>query len=406
MKPSFRNFSSGRRVALTAMLAATASAVLVACGGGSDGGSATTAPPTPTAAASYTLGAISGFGSLVVGGVRYDDSNATVTDDDGVAYRSSDLKLGMVVELEGSRIDRVLGTAVAQRIRFGSEVVGPVGAIDIAASTVVVLGQTVLVTSATVFDSSLAGGLSALTAGAVVEVHGIFDPNTRRVTATRIEPKASPAFYRLRGVVADLDTAARTFRLGGELISYAGVANVPITLNNGRIVRVLLQTTQVNGAWVATRVGSGIRGPGDGASEAHVEGVISSVTSSTAFEINGLKVDASAARFPDGTAGIVLGARVEAEGSIVGGVLVATQVEIEDRRDGGMRRLELHGPIASIDTTAKTFALRGVNVWYGGTVTYKDGSVADLAVNKRVEVHGVLSADRTHLEARRIDFKN
>ena len=34
---------------------------------------------------------------------------------------------------------------------------------------------------------------------------------------------------------------------------------------------------------------------------------------------------------------------------------------------------------SSIDGTAKTFALRGVTVWYGGTVTYKDGTEAGLA---------------------------
>jgi hypothetical protein len=153
-------------------------------------------------------------------------------------------------------------------------------------------------------------------------------------------------------------------------------------------------------------VGPGIRGPGEGATEAHVEGVITSFTSSAAFAINGLQVDASAASFPDGTAAIVLGARVEAEGNIVNGVLVATKVEIEDRHEGGQRPLELHGLIASVDTAAQTFALRGVTVWYGGAVVYRNGGAADLAANKRVEVHGVLSADRTRLEARRIEFKN
>ncbi len=410
MNTSTRSFSSRRRTALAALLAASASAALVACGGGGgDAGSSATAGTSPgpsSAAPNYALGAITGFGSVVVGGVRYDDSNATVTDEDGQAWRSSDLKLGMVVEVDSSRIDRILGIAIAQRIRFGSEIVGPVGNVDTTASTVIVLGQTVLVTTSTVFDSSLAGGLSALTAGAVIEVHGIFDPTSGRTAATRIEPRTSPSFYRLRGVVAELDTTAKTFKLGGELISYASAVNVPATLANGRVLRVLLQTAQVGGAWVATRVGPGIRGPGDGATEAHVEGVVSAFTSSAAFEINGLKVDASGASFPDGTAGIVLGARVQAEGSIVNGVLVATKVETEDGDEGGSGRLELRGFIASLDTTAQTFALRGVTVWYGGTVDWRKGSAANLAVSKYVEVRGVLSADRTRLEARRIEFKD
>jgi Domain of unknown function (DUF5666) len=393
----------GWRASLAAAL--TAALTLVACGGGG-GDAGTTAGSTPAGSTSYTLGAISGFGSVVVGGVRYDDSSASVEDEDGVAHRSSDLKLGMLVQLDARNVDRALGTAVAQRIRFGSEIVGPVGAIDTTASTVVVLGQTVLVTPSTVFDSSLAGGLSALTAGAVIEVHGILDQATGRVTATRIEPKTGATFYRLRGTVTDFNDAAKTFKLGGELISYASTVNVPPTLANGRIVRVQLLTVPVAGAWVATRIGLGVRGPAEGISDAHVEGAITTFTSTTDFEVNGLKVNATNARFEDGTAGIVLGARVEVTGSVVGGVLVATKVEIEEGRDHGQRPLELHGNIASIDTTAKTFALRGVTVWYGGEVTYKDGSVADLAVNKRVEVKGVLSTDRTRLEARVIEFKN
>jgi hypothetical protein len=396
------------RAALAATVALAAT--LVACGGG--GGDAGTpvvgggTTPAPAAASSYTLGAIDGFGSVVVGGVRFDDSSATVEDEDGVAHASSALKLGMLVQLDAKNVDRALGTAVAQRIRFGSEIVGPVGSIDTTASTVLVLGQTVLVTTSTVFDITLSGGLSALTAGAVIEVHGILDEATGRVTATRIEPKTGATAYRLRGVVSSYDAAAKTFKIGSELISFASVTAVPATLANGRVVRVLLQTTQVAGAWVATKIGLGVRGPATGISDAHVEGAITAFTSTAAFEVNGLKVDASSAAFPDGSAGVVLGARVEVTGSVVAGVLVATKVEIEEAREHGMRPLELHGDIASIDTTAKTFALRGVTVWYGGTVSYKNGAAADLAAGKRVEVHGTLSADRTRLEARRIEFKS
>ena len=69
------------------------------------------------------------------------------------------------------------------------------------------------------------------------------------------------------------------------------------------------------------------------------------------------------------------------------------------------RQLELRGEMSGLNTTAKTFALRGVTVWYGGTVQYQAGTEATLANGKRVEVKGVLSSDRTRLEARRIEFK-
>jgi hypothetical protein len=169
-------------------------------------------------------------------------------------------------------------------------------------------------------------------------------------------------------------------------------------------VWVLLQTTPQAGAWVATKLRGGMRLP-DGPREAHVEGAITVFTLATNFEINGLKVDASTAAFPDGREGVVLGARVEAEGRLVDGVLVASKVEIEERRHPGARPLELHGEMGKLDATAKTFALRGVTVWFGGTVEYRGGTEADLVNGKRVEVHGVLSTDRTRLEARRIGLK-
>ena len=388
---------------LAAATAACATALLVACGGG---GETATEAVVPVTATTYTQGAITGFGSVFVGGVRFDDSSASVSDEDGNSRSRSELKLGMMVELDAGAVDRSSASALALRIRLGNEIVGPVGAVDTTASTVQVLGQTVLVTSSTIFDESLAGGLSALTAGAVVEVYGILDPANGRVVATRIEPKTGATAYKLRGAIADLDTTAKTFTVNGQTISYAGLpaASVPPGLTKGQIVRVLLQTTQVNGAWVATALRGGLRLPEVTRRDAHVEGVISVFTSTSSFQVNGLQVDASNATFPDGTTGIVLGAKVEVEGVVTNGVLVASKVEIEDRR-AEPRLLELRGEMGNLNTTDKTFALRGVTVWYGGTVEYKNGTAATLANGKAVEVKGVLSTDRTRLEARRIEFR-
>jgi hypothetical protein len=393
-----------RVVVATVTLGATA--LLAACGGGGDA-SADAAAPTEVAT-DYTQGVITGFGSVIVGGVRYDDANALVSDDDDNRRDRSLLKLGMVVQVDGSAVDRALGTARALRIRFGSEVLGPVGTIDTAAATVEVLGQTVLVTTSTVFDESLAGGLAAITTGDVLEVHGILDPANSRIVATRIELEDSALAYRLRGVISALDTTAKTFRIGDELISYSGLLSadiLPSLLVNGQVVRVLLQTTQVNGAWVATRLVPGVRLIDGSLPDAHVEGVITSFTSTSQFAVNGLAVDASNAAFPDGSDAIALGARVEVTGTVTDGVLVATKVEVEDRRDNGRRALELHGVLSNLDTAAKTFALRGVTVWYGGTVLWKDGTEASLANGQSIEAKGVLSADRTRLEALLIDFE-
>jgi hypothetical protein len=390
-----------RRTLLAAAVASSASALLAACGGG--GGDE---PEAATAAASsFTDGVIAGFGSVIVGGVRFDDSKAALTTEDGTALAAGALRLGMTVEIDSGRVDRAAASALALRIRLNSELLGPVGAVDTTAGTLVVLGQTVLVTTSTVFDDTLSGGLAALTAGRIVEVYGIPDPINARIVATRIEAEDAAPAYKLSGRIAALDTTARTFAINGQVVNYAGVpsAQVPPGLANGQAVRVRLQTALVAGQWVATALRAGRRWP-ESMGEAKLEGVITAFASTSSFSVNGLPVNASAATFPDGTTGLALGARVEVSGSIVAGVMQATTVEIEERRFPGPRVWDLRGEVGQLDTAAKTFALRGITVWYGGTVEFRDGTVANLANGVNVRVRGPLAADRTRLEATRIDF--
>lgn len=388
-----------RRQILLATAAAGAGSLLAACGGGGSDGSDDTA-------GSFTTGPITGFGSIIVGGVRFDDSRAEVVDEDGDRRGREHLKLGCIVDVDGGIINRALASALALRIALGGALVGPVGVVDKTASTITVIGQTVLVTESTIFDDSIVGGLDGITAGDVLEVHGLYDRVNVRFVATRIEPKPGATEYRLRGVVSDLDTDAKTFRIGSELINYGSVPAAEMRAQpvEGQFIRVRLQIEQVDGAWVATRMGSGVR-RFERHHEAHVEGIITALTSPESFEVNGLKVDASGAEFPDGKAGIVVGARVEVEGAIVDGVLVAKEVELEDRHEFGRRSFELHGLVSGLNKDAKTFALRGLTIWYGGSVAYRNGTEADLADGRRVEVLGVVAPDRRRIEALRIEFE-
>ncbi|MEP7299032.1 MAG: DUF5666 domain-containing protein [Burkholderiales bacterium] len=388
-----------------------AALAITACGGGGSGSSTDTAAAGTT---SFASGPITGFGSVIVNGVRFDDSKASISDDDGVAHTSGELRLGMMAEIESAGIvsDSSGSHSLARAIRFGSELVGPVSAIAADGSSIVVLGETVQINPATLFDDRLVGGITALVAGTtIVEVHGLLDAATGAYTATRIEPKPNAPFFKIRGVVSNIDKTAHTLRIGTgtDTISYDAIsATVPTTLDNGLLVRVRLQTTQVAGQWVAATVVSGVRKLEDH-DEAELEGAITATTFETdkKFSVNGIAVDATNATFPDGTAGIVLGARVEVKGSAVNGVVVATRVSIEtehEREDAGF---ELHGAISALDTTAKTFVLRGVTVNYGGSaVEFRKGTAADLANDRKVEVKGTRSADGTTLTATRISFED
>ena len=379
-------------------LVATLSALLLAaCGGG--GGTAA----APTAKSSYALGRISGFGSVVVNGVHYDDGKASVTDEDGEARKPDDLKLGMVVEVKADEIGQSnnVKTAAAQNITFSSLIRGPIESVG--TDTVVVLGQTVKLTNTTVFDERLVGGAAALKVGAVVRIYGTAEPTTGVYTATRVELQDGAELFRLRGAVAAYDAVAKTLRIGNALIDVSG-ATLPEGLKVGSLVRVKLQTTQVKGAWVAVSVKLGLFEPQNN-DHTEVEGVITDFTSSAAFSVNGLSVDASKATFPNGTTKIVKGARVEVEGAVVNGTLVATKVELKTDEEDEHNGFDVEGVIGAVDAVKLSFVVRGVTVNYAGTVTFVGGTAADLKKDAKVEVHGTLSVDHTVLTATRIEFK-
>ena len=406
-KTSSRHQSS-RRLQAIALLAASAAALIACGGGGGDAGSSTVTAAPGTTAASFAAGPITGFGSVIINGIRFDDSTAHVSDDDGVAHEKGELKLGMMATVQSSQIlsDDKGQHGQASTIGFRSELVGPVSAVDAVARSLVVLGQPVDVTPATVFDDRLGAGLASIAVGAVVEVYATFDASTGRYSATRIEPKANAAVFKLRGPIASLDTTALTFRIGTALVSYAGVAAATLpALANGTLVRVKLQTTQVAGAWVANEVRAAVQRVEDHA-EAEVKGRVTAFTSATQFSVDGLAVDASKATFPNGSTGIVLGARVEIHGAAIAGVIVASKVSVETEDEARHGRFELHGAIDSIDKTAKTLSLRGLNVSYANAaVEFKDGTAADLAAGRQVEVKGALSTDGTTVVATRIEFE-
>jgi uncharacterized protein DUF5666 len=384
--------------------AAAALLLAVACGGGGGGNM------PPSAGQAFTQGTITGFGSIIVNGVRFEDSTAQVSDDDGQVHDKGELKLGMTVEVESSMIDHASNSAKASHVRFGAAIVGPVSAISggTTPKTLTVLDQIVEISSTTVFDDSLANGFASINVGDVLAVHALLDTATGHYLAKRIEPKPGATVFRLRGIVANLDTVAKTLMVGGALIDFSGVAAaaLPANLANGLKVRVQLQTTKnASNQWIAISIRADERRMED-ANEAEVHGTITDFTSTTSFSVNGLAVDASKAAFPDGTAGIVLGASVEVEGAVVNGVLVAAKVELEDmHKNDDRNKNELHGPISNLDTAAKTFVVRGVTVRYdSATTVFKDGVEADLANGKAVEVKGTLSADGTSVQASLIEF--
>lgn len=372
-------------------------AFLASCGGGVGTGG------TGGDATAYASGPITGFGSVFVGGVRFDDSAATVEDADGGGRSRDDLRLGMTVEVDSSAIttDSNGSTASARRIQFESEIQGLVGLVNVNASTFTVLGQTVLVDATTVFDDRIAGGLAGLSTGQGVEVYAVFDAAALRYRATRVEPSSLSGGLRLRGPVRVLDTAAQTLTVGSNSYSYAGANSIPAGLAVGQFVR--LRMALDTGRWVVRSFGAAPRvvAEGDGVK---VEGLVSALTSTSLFSVNGRAVDASAATLlPAGTTGLVVGARVEVEGVVRGGVFVASKVKVVSDTDLQDRGFELIGSITAVNVAQSTITLRGVTVSTARSdLRIDNGTLANLVVGQAVEVKGGLAADRRTLEATRI----
>lgn len=385
---------------LLVALAATLALLLASCGGGVGTGG--------TGSFSYAAGPITGFGSIVVNDVHFDESAARVEDADGNVSTRDALRLGMTVDVDGGDIAPATATtsasASATRVRYASEMLGGVGTVDRAALSFTLLGQTVLVDANTVFDDALSGGLAALGGGRMVEVYALFDAATTRYRATRIEPRASTAEWRLRGVVSALDTAARSLVIGAATFSYAGAAGVPADLAVGQFVRLRVQSA----APTATRFNVSAFGSATVAlperAGAKIKGLVTAFTSPSSFSVNGQPVNGAAASFPNGRA-LGVGTRVEVVGTVLSGVLQAGSVSVESEQAAQGRGFEIKGSISAVNAALHTFVVRGVTVGTSRSdLRIDDGSLLDIKVGREVEVKGLLSDDGTRLDATRIKF--
>ena len=325
---------------------AAAAIFLAACGGG--GSSSSPAPnpdpdPDPGGGSGgitgtgFAVGPITGFGSVIVNGVKYETESAEF-DDDGVSGTQDDFAVGQYVVVTGTIDDSTSGTA--ETVSFDDNVEGPVSSVDDTGLTpfIVVLGQTVFVTPTTSFDDSCPGSLAGLLDVAAVEVSGpvMGDGSTE---ATRIECKAVLGEMEVTGVVSNLDTDAMTFQINALVVDYgtvpALVDNFPTVgvINDGDPVEAKGNTVDaVSGQLIATRVEyKGGRFANDDGVHAEIEGFITRFVSSTDFDVSGIRVRTDASTTYEGGAVGDLGPnlKVEVEGEFNGGVLEAYKVEFK-----------------------------------------------------------------------------
>ena len=378
---------------------------LAACGGGSDPSptaAAGTAPASATAAQGAS-GTITGFGSVIVDGVTYEDTNAVVKVETDASQPSSattaDLKLGMQVEVTAD------ASGQARAVTVVSSVLGRVTAK--AADAFTVAGQTVKVSAdpaaPTVWDG--VAGLAELAVNDFVEVHGRRDADGA-ILATRVERKdpASAVAVRVTGAVANLDAAARTFTVGGLLVRWTDTTRVApsgVVLANGQTVAVWSNQAVSGGALDARSIVVR-RAPWSGGDALRVGGLVRELDfAARTFRLDTMRVDASAASFEKGTASdLANGRKVRVRGAFVDGTLKATEVRYV--RDQGDALVALTGTVTDY-AGPSGFKVRGVPIDASGTgVTFVNGTSANLGNGVLVRIQG--SVDGTVVRPTTVEF--
>lgn len=371
--------------------AATA-ALLTACGGGGDSASSTTS--------GIGEGTVTGFGSIIVDGVRYDDKKVTVSVDTVPGAPDSAtsvaVKLGHHVELTftGSESD-----SSASVVKVSAEIVGKVSAI---APDLVVAGQTVKVNTdpaagpVTVFEGYTSAADIAI--GDRVEVHGT-PTAAKTVQATRIERKPTADHWlRVAGTIENLATDGSTFQLGGLTIAVASTTRIvpdKTTLANGLRVVVWSDTagdaatgSTVNAKFIRVKINQ------EPVDEARVAGAITDCTAvcDASFKVGGITVDASNARFVNGTKEKLANGRwVELRGTLDANTntLVATRVVFR-KLERPHEEVKLRGAITDyVDATS--FKVRGVPVTTDSTTTLGASCPSPLANGTLVAISGSVS---------------
>lgn len=259
-------------------------------------------------------------------------------------------------------------------------------------------------TSAATFGIDGRGGMqSDLAVGQVVVVEGtINDDGTSPVADTVTFDDV------VEGPISSIDLVAQTLTVLGQLVRVDADTSfddsiVPAALD-GLVVTNVVEISGfvlADGSISATRIELKPAG-----GELEITGNVSNVAGTT-FEINGFVIDFSAAmleNFPMGTP--EAGQRVEAKGDNLGGAgqLLATRVEFKGNdlgEDGDLAELE--GFITRF-ASATDFDVEGVPVSTGAQTVFENGTSADLALNRKVEVEGNINASGV-LVAEEVEIK-
>jgi primosomal replication protein N len=369
-----------RRLALLCI----AAGVLVACGGGTNVASM----PGTGGTGITAMGPVAGFGSVIVNGTRFDDTNARVLIDGEIQWPSN-LRLGMVANITGLKSDAaVTATSIvsaigtANTIEVWSIAQGRVSNI-VSPDKFTVAGMAMVTDAGTVLEGAMS--VNDLTAQSVVKVWG--QPLTADFSqwaVTRLQ---------VLGSATDTVSTGKIVMLGAmPSLNGLVLSNSPLALKDGMLVRA--SGSLSSGPTISTLTVSKITPlTGTTSGYAELQGVVTSVVSSstvpakvTRLVLGAIEVDVSSASLYPVGASIVQGSRIEVEGNWNAGVLVATKVELKSAEQ--MQKVEIEGDVKPF-ISLSNFTVRGQRCDASGLTKFANVNLT----GKRVELHGVKNGD-------------
>lgn len=349
--------------------------------------------------ASVASGPITGFGSVFVSGAEYDTTHASMMID-GTPGSQRELQKGMIV-----RVDATMGeqsvtnnapVRTAKAVLYEDTLEGFVQSVRPTGSHLVVLGQSVTITPATLIDTSIPGGtvLNLVPGRDLVELSGfVIGDGIIRATLIglkRLDGTAATPDFQAKGLIRNHQADQRTFDIGALTVEYqdAQLQDLPDLSRgvwNGLLVDVVGKQVSEGGSdsrlrLAATRVRLEGLGTSD-SEEAVVEGFVTRVLSPGHYFLGNLEVATNVGTiFHGGTSNdILVGGHIEVHGRLVGGVITATTVELEDA--------DLHGVVTRVLSPGH-FVLGNVEVLTNAGSLFEGGSINDIAVGIHLEVYG------------------
>lgn len=365
--------------------------LLSGCGGGA-AGLVDTIAKVGTGGSGNALGIVTGFGSLIVDGMRRNDSNASYTNeaDQGVAVAMpmTSVMLGQSAAFAYDASGNITS------VMMSPEMVGIVSAVSASNITVLGMNITANIDPALGPVTSFVGytSLANVQVGDRIEAHGLLKTDSQGkpyLQATLIVQKPSTSGVRLTGIVTQHNAAAGSFVIGNQTITLLSATLSPagMSLANGELVTVWSDKAPVGNVITASNIR--IKLPAQSSGNVSLSGPIASFVSNSSFKLGNVTVDASAATLAPSGASLTNDTYVVVTGGYDATTNKLTASNIAVFTASAPTSVEVHGMVANF-VSSSSFTLRGV-VIDASNATYTGGAASQLANGVFLEVHGTVA---------------